>query len=200
MTRSQEDLEDRLRRVLDEAAEELRISPATWHGPRPRSRRRRLPRLRVSSVIALASVAVAVLVAVVALASLHGPTAGPRHQAGAPPKTGTQGSPTSRTSSTPQTGSTTEARITAGSVERAILRQKNPPRPTAASCRAPTPSERATATIGGADSVFFSCKITLDGQSARFYVQVLSNGSFIAERERRGQEQIFGCCVARPSR
>jgi hypothetical protein len=143
-------------------------------------RRERPPRSKVGIVIALAGGAVTVLAAVVALASLLG-----------------SGSPTSHSS---PPGSTTKAGVTAGNVEQAILRQRIPPRPTAASCRVPTPGERAAATIGGADSVFFSCQITLEGQSARYYVQVLSNGSFIAERERRGQEQIFGCCVARPAR
>jgi hypothetical protein len=198
MTRSQEDLEDRVRRALDQAAKELPVSPATWHGPRPGPPPRRLPRPGVSNVTALAGIAVAVLVAVVAVSSLHGPAGGLRHPPGAPPsQQTTQSSPTTTTS---QPTSTTQAGATAGSVERAILRQKIAPRPTAASCRAPTNNERANATIGGADSVFFSCRITLDGQSARFYVQVLSHGSFIAERERRTQEQIFGCCVARTPR
>jgi hypothetical protein len=199
MTRSQEDLEDRVRRVLDQAAKEIPISPATWHGPRPGAPPRRLPRLGVSNVTALAGIAVAVVVAIVAVSSLHGPAGGLRHHPGATPsQQTTQNSPTTPTS---QRRSTTQAGATAGGVERAILRQKNDPRPTAASCRAPTDTERANATIGGADSSFFSCRITLDGKSARFYVQViLSNGSFIAERERRTQQQIFGCCVARTSR
>lgn len=182
MTGSHEDLEDRLRRVLAEAAGELRVGPAIWHGPRPGPRRRSRPRPGVSSVVALAGVAVAVLVAVVALTSLHGPTAGTRQHAGAPP-------------------STAKSEVSAGSVERAILHQTNPPRPTAASCRTPTARERAAAPIGGQDSVFFSCNITLGGEPARFYVQVvLSTGSFIAAQEPRGRRQIFGCCVARRSR
>ncbi len=179
MTGSQEDLEDRLRRVLDQAAAELRISPATWYGPRPGSRRRRLPLPGVSSILALAgvAVAVAVLVAVAALASLHGPPAGPQHQAGAPPSnTGTKDSRTSPTSSTSQPRSTTNAGVTAGSVERAILRQKNPPGLTAASCRAPAASERARATIGGADSVCFSCKITLAGSLLGFTFRSCQTG------------------------
>lgn len=191
MTRSQEDLEDRLRRVLDEAARELPVGPAIWDGPRPGSDRRRLPRPGASVVVALAGAAVAVLVAVVALTSLHGPTAGPRHHAGA------------RSSQTPahQIRSTTGSGVSAGSVERALLRQKNPPRPTAASCRTPTARERAAAPIGGQDSVFFSCRMTLGGHSARYYVQViLSTGSFIAAQESQDGRQIFGCCVARPSR
>jgi hypothetical protein len=180
MTRSQQDLEDRLRRVLNEAADELAVGPATWDGPRPRSRRRRFPLPALGSVVTAAGVAVAVVVAVVAL-SLRGPAATPS-----------------------QSGPTTEDGVTDRSVERAILSQKPPPRLTAASCRAPTPSERANATIGGTDSAFFSCEITSDGQSARYYVQVLLSkaaaGSFIAELESRHQQQIFGCCVARPSR
>jgi hypothetical protein len=99
--------------------------------------------------------------------------------------------PASATTARPTTSANT-----AGNVELALLHQKSPPRPTAASCRAPTANERARATIGGADSMFFSCGITLNGQPARLYVQVLSNGSFIAENERHDQQQIFGCCVA----
>lgn len=137
---------------------------------------RRLPSPGLRGIIALLTVMGTVLVAVVALANL-------------PPS-----------SSTSKRESTTQAAVTAGSVEQALLRQKPPPRLEAASCRAPTTIERTRATIGGADSRFFSCMITVEGQAARFYVQVLSNGSLIAEDERRTQEQIFGCCVARPSR
>jgi hypothetical protein len=182
MTRSQEDLENRLRRVLNEATDKLAVGPETWDGPRPHSRRRRFPLPAVGSAVTVAGVAVAVVVAIVAL-SLRGPAATPS-----------------------QLGPTTEDGVTDRSVERAILSQKPPPRLTAASCRAPTPSERANgnATIGGTDSAFFSCEITSDGQSARYYVQILlskaAGGSFIAELESRHQQQILGCCVARPSR
>jgi hypothetical protein len=180
MTRSPEDLEDRLRRVLTQAAEELHVSPATWHEPPPGSRRRRFPRPTVANGVVVAGLAIAALVAVVALVSLHGPGK-------------------SMTSTTPRPASTVKAGVTASSVAQALLRQKGPPHLTAASCRAPTAGERASAQIGGADSVFFSCGVTVDGQAARFYVQVLSDGSFIAAREPRDQQQIFGCCVAHTS-
>jgi len=38
----------------------------------------------------------------------------------------------------------------------------------------------------------FSCLITLGGQRALYYVQVLGNGCFVAERRRPGQA-IYGC-------
>lgn len=197
MTRSTEELEERLRRVLDAAAGDLHVGPATWDGPRSPPRGR-LRRPGVGGAIALAGAALAILVAVVALASLHDRTAGVRHRTGAPAsRTGTRRLPSS---STPRAGSTTTSGVTAASVERALLRQRSSPRPTAVSCRTPTGAERAAATIGGASSTFFSCSITRGGQAARFYVQVLTNGSFIAEQEDHRQTQMFGCCVPRPSR
>lgn len=190
MTSPPQDLEDRLRRVLAEAAEDVDDGLADWPGPRPSSRRRRLSLPAASSVVALAGAVIAILVVAVAL------TAGSRRHPGAPSST-TAGAPTSATS---QSQSTTEAGVAPGSVAHAILGQHSVPRPTAASCRAPTASEQAQASIGGAQSVFFSCSITLTGRKpARFYVQViLSTGSFIAEQEHYHQDQIFGCCVARP--
>jgi hypothetical protein len=89
--------------------------------------------------------------------------------------------------------------VTTGSVQQAVLGQSSRPRPTAASCREPTANERAKAPLGGAHSVLFSCNITLYGQPALYYVQVLANGSFIAERQKPGQA-IYGCCVAHQSR
>lgn len=102
------------------------------------------------------------------------------------------------TSSTSQSPSTAQSRVTPAGVKRAILGQQSSPRATTASCRTPTASERAQASIGGADSVFFSCSITRAGRQARFYVQVIrSTGSFIAEQEHNHQAQISGCCVSR---
>jgi hypothetical protein len=189
MTSADQDLADRLRRVLAAAAEDVDDGPADWPGPRPSSRRRRLSLPAASSVVALAGAVIAVLVVAIAL------TAGSRRQTGAS-SSSTAASPTS---STPQSQSPAEARVTPGGVERAILGQQSTPRPTAASCRAPTASEQAQASIGGAKSVFFSCSITRAGKPARFYVQVIrSTGSFIAEQDHQHQDQIFGCCVARP--
>lgn len=189
MTSADQDLEDRLRRVLAEAAQDVDNGPADWPGPRPRSRLRRFSLLRAGSVVGLASAGIAILVVAIAL------TTGSRRQTGAS-SSSTAGSPTS-SSSQPQ--SPTQASATPGGVKRAILGQRTSPRATAASCRAPTASEQAQASIGGAKSVFFSCSITLGGKPARFYVQVIpSTGSFIAEREHHHQDQIFGCCVAPP--
>jgi hypothetical protein len=189
MTSADQDLADRLRRVLAAAAEDVDDGPADWPGPRPSSRRRRLSLPAASSVVALAGAVIAVLVVAIAL------TAGSRRQTGAS-SSSTAASPTSSTS---QSQSPAEARVTPGGVERAILGQQSTPRPTAASCRAPTASEQAQASIGGAKSVFFSCSITRAGKPARFYVQVIrSTGSFIAEQDHQHQDQIFGCCVARP--
>lgn len=47
MTGSQEEFEDRLRRVLDQAAGQLPVPPVAWRGPSPGSDRRRLPRPRL---------------------------------------------------------------------------------------------------------------------------------------------------------
>lgn len=91
-----------------------------------------------------------------------------------------------------------EPRRQAGSLERANLRQTNPPRLTAVSCRSPTASERASSPIGGTASALFSCRITVEGESARFDVQVLPNGCFVAERQPAGQA-VYGCGVARTS-
>jgi hypothetical protein len=196
MTSADQDLADRLRRVLAAAAEDVDDGPADWPGPRPSSRRRRLSLPAASSVVALAGAVIAVLVVAIAvLVVAIALTAGSRRQTGAS-SSSTAASPTSSTS---QSQSPAEARVTPGGVERAILGQQSTPRPTAASCRAPTASEQAQASIGGAKSVFFSCSITRAGKPARFYVQVIrSTGSFIAEQDHQHQDQIFGCCVARP--
>ena len=90
--------------------------------------------------------------------------------------------------------------VTPSQVRHAILQKTSRPRPTAATCRPSTASARARASLRGAQSVFFSCTVTLDGQTARYYVQVLANGSFIAQREIHGTAKaIYGCCVTRRS-
>lgn len=191
MTNPHGDLEDRLRRVLARAAEDVDDGPRVWAGPRRSSRRR--PRLlpAAGSVVALGSVAIAILVVALAL------SAGSGHQT----STSSSSPASSSTASSSQSSSVQAVRVTPAGVERALLGMPSSPRPTAASCRAPTAGETAQASISGVGSVFFSCRITRGGQRARFYVQViLSTGSFIAEQEHDHQDQIFGCCVARTSR
>jgi hypothetical protein len=38
----------------------------------------------------------------------------------------------------------------------------------------------------------FTCELTVTGERARYVVQVLRNGCFIAERRRRGRA-VYGC-------
>jgi hypothetical protein len=81
MTHSPEDFEDRLRRVLDQAARRLEVPAVAWEGPAPVTTRAR----RLGSVLTLAGVVVAVAITVSLLAllghqraaSTAGPTANP---------------------------------------------------------------------------------------------------------------------------
>jgi hypothetical protein len=105
-------------------------------------------------------------------------------------------SPTSTTTAGP--GSATSHGVAAGSVERAILRQTRAPRPTAAACRSPTAAERSSTPFGRTGVALFSCRITVRGLTAQFYVQILANGCFVAERRGAGQA-VYGCGVKRMS-
>src|SRR5437588_7875275 len=73
MSGTRPDLEERLRRVLEQTARQLDAPPAHWQGPTP-PRRRRLRGL--GNAAALAGTLVAVLIVVIVLA-----TAGQRHAA-----------------------------------------------------------------------------------------------------------------------
>ncbi len=88
--------------------------------------------------------------------------------------------------------------IRAASVEYAILQNSPPPRPTAASCRAPTAAEQSKSPVGGTGSTLFSCSITVVPARVQFYVEVLPNGCFVAERQRPGRA-IYGCGVHKGS-
>jgi hypothetical protein len=88
--------------------------------------------------------------------------------------------------------------IRTASVEYAILQHSPLPRPTAASCRAPTAAEQTKSPVGGTGSTLFSCSITVEPAPAQFYVEVLPNGCFVAERQRPGRA-IYGCGVHRGS-
>lgn len=68
MTQSPENLEDRLRRVLDQAARKLEVPRAAWQGPSPTRPRRRLPRSGFGGIVALVSAVITVLIAVLAVA------------------------------------------------------------------------------------------------------------------------------------
>jgi hypothetical protein len=68
MTQPSEDLEDRLRRVLDQAARQLQVPPIGWQAPSPAASRRRLPRAAFGDLVPVFGVAIAVLVAALAVA------------------------------------------------------------------------------------------------------------------------------------
>lgn len=75
MTQPSEDLEDRLRRVLDQAARQLQVPPVVWQAPSPAGSRRRLRRPAFGDLVPVLGVAVAVVVAVLAVALIgHGHT------------------------------------------------------------------------------------------------------------------------------
>jgi hypothetical protein len=82
--------------------------------------------------------------------------------------------------------------VSVHSVERALVAHGGPPRPTSASCRGATAAERAAAPFGHTRRPFFSCLVTVTGERARYDVQVLGNGCYIAERRRPGRA-VYGC-------
>ena len=88
MTESQEEFEDRLRRVLDHAARQLPVRAAEWDGPSPATRQRAMPRL--GSIATLLAAATAIAVAVLALVVLKHGSASPQSasQLGASPHHG----------------------------------------------------------------------------------------------------------------
>lgn len=66
------------------------------------------------------------------------------------------------------------------------------PRPTFASCRSATGTERRLAPFGPTRTPEFSCLIAVNGERAPYAVQLLPNGCYVAERKRPGQA-VYGC-------
>jgi hypothetical protein len=81
--------------------------------------------------------------------------------------------------------------VSARELERGLMTHGGPPRPTEADCRPASPAERKDSPFGDTDPVF-SCTLTLTGERARYDVQVLPNGCFVAERQRLGRA-VYGC-------
>lgn len=81
-------------------------------------------------------------------------------------------------------------------VQQALLAKRDPPRPTSASCRPATAAERSAAPFGRTSLPVFLCVLAVDGRRARYDVQVLTNGCYVAERTTPGQA-IYGCGVRR---
>ena len=57
-------------------------------------------------------------------------------------------------------------------------------------------AERAAAPFGQTSLPLFTCELTVSGKRARYAVQVLQNGCFVAERLGGGQS-VQGCGVKR---
>jgi hypothetical protein len=77
-------------------------------------------------------------------------------------------------------------------LERALLTNGGSPPPTSAACRSATTAERDAAPFGRTRRPVFSCLITVNGERARYAVQVLGNGCYVAERHRPGRA-VYGC-------
>jgi hypothetical protein len=114
-----------------------------------------------------------------------------------PQSSSTPSTTASQTSSTVTT--TTQSKppatpVLARKLEHALLAAAGPPRPTAATCLPATAADRRASPFGASASPVFSCDITVAGTKAGYYVQVLKNGCFVAERRRVGRA-IYGCGV-----
>jgi len=61
----------------------------------------------------------------------------------------------------------------------------------APTCRPATAAERAAGPFGRRGRLF-SCRMTIDGERARYDVQVVGERCFVAERHHRGRA-LYGC-------
>jgi hypothetical protein len=86
--------------------------------------------------------------------------------------------------------------VSVPSVERALVAHGGPPAPSAAVCRGASAPERQAAPFGATQRPVLSCLLTVGGESARYDVQVLANGCFVAERHRPGRA-VYGCGAER---
>src|ERR1019366_6828778 len=82
-------------------------------------------------------------------------------------------------------------------LERALLANPGPRRPTSASCRRATAAEQHQAPFGATKDPEFSCLIAVNGERTRYDVQVLANGCYVGERVRPGQA-VYGCAAGQP--
>jgi hypothetical protein len=84
--------------------------------------------------------------------------------------------------------------VSVSGLEHALLTRGGPPPSSAASCRGATAAERNAAPFGATRRPLFSCALTVLGEPARYDVQILRNGCYVAERARPGQA-VYGCGV-----
>ena len=82
--------------------------------------------------------------------------------------------------------------VSVRSVERALVARGGPPAPSAAVCHGASAGERQAAPFGVTQRPVLSCLLTVGGERARYDVQVLANGCFVAERHRPGRA-VYGC-------
>lgn len=87
--------------------------------------------------------------------------------------------------------------LRADALVRALLTRGGPPRPTFARCLTATPAERAAAPFGRTQAPVFSCLLSVRGERARYDVQVLSSGCYVAERHQPGRA-VYGCGAKAP--
>jgi hypothetical protein len=95
--------------------------------------------------------------------------------------------PSGPSSSTPSARDATLLRL-----NRAFLTRSQTPRPTRVFCRDATTAEIANGPFGHSSSPQFSCRLTIAGSKARYDVQLLHNGCYVAERRQPGKA-IYGC-------
>jgi hypothetical protein len=95
-------------------------------------------------------------------------------------------------------GGSIQRGVRAVSLERSIVQPAGPatgaPPPDGASCQTPTRAERGRAPFGATRRPVFACFITSRSGAGSYFVQVLANGCWVAER-RQGRGGLQGCGV-----
>jgi hypothetical protein len=81
-------------------------------------------------------------------------------------------------------------------LQHALLQKRGQPHPTAATCRAQTAAEAASKPFGHSTVPVYTCQLTIFGVTARYDVQVLRSGCYVAERHRPGRA-VYGCGAGR---
>ena len=77
-------------------------------------------------------------------------------------------------------------------LQHVLMTRGGPPPPTTAACRGATTAERHAAPFGPTRRPLLSCDLTVNGEPARYDVQVLRNGCYVAERDPGGMA-VYGC-------
>jgi hypothetical protein len=94
-----------------------------------------------------------------------------------------------------RTGSSPAAATRAAALAAALQHPKHSPRPTSVSCHPASAQEIAKGPFGTGPQPQYTCRLGIGGTTARYDVQVQSNGCYVAERQRTGKA-IYGCGAA----